>query len=341
MILALALTIASTQNPPNPFPVQIAPRGREFVLRAGSKVDRVPVEATVYPPVPKAHWPTERVLFRRDAAYAVWDSRGLSVRQGSWVFTTHLPEIPLTPKLFSREEILETKKLIDGKVRKADASGVVGAVRDGTRVFFLVKWDEADGQTWLEALVSVDLTEDKPKPKLVGRFEALTLNLNPDKSRLFIRDRQIATWVRSDESWGLARYDPQSDAFGYEVVGERPEAVELVDDRIGWFIGRTEFGSKIFYRWDLKSLNRRELAETRGTIRLMSARTPWVAVIHEDEGAFLQNLETGGRNRLPPSPAFRWTAFGVLVWTPAVKPTKAILYDADRWDVIGRWPAGG
>ncbi len=336
MVFSLLATLTLAQAPLKALPVQVTLRGREFVFRAGDKTNRAPLESAVYPKPASTPWPPERVLFRKDAGYAVWDARGLSVRQGSWVFTTQLSEIPLSPKLFSREEISQTKLLIEGGARKAEASGIVGALRDGPRAYFLAKWDEAGGKTWMEALVSVDLTEEKPKPKLVGRFEGQSLDFTSGKSRLFIRGSKPSVWVRSNEHWGLAQYDPEG-AFVFEAIGDRPEAIEKVDERVGWFVGKTEYGSRILFRWDALTLNRRELIETRGTIRLMDERTPWIAVVHEDEGSFLQNVETGGRVRLPANPGFRRTAFGVLVWSPAAKPTEATLYETTRWDAIGKW----
>jgi len=337
MVLGLLLTILTAQGQANPLPVQIAFRGQEFVLRSGTKTDRISLKTSETPGPSGPIWPPDRVLYRKDAGYAVWDSRGLSVRQGSWVYTTKLPEIPVSPKLFSREEIEKAKLLIEGGARRAEASGLSGALRDGSTVYFLARWDERGGGPWLEALVAVDLTEPHPKPKLLGRLDGQSLDFAPGKSRLFIRANKPSVWVRNEREWGLARFEPNGNTFEIEAVGERPERVEMVDGRIGWFVSKSEYESRILYRWDSLTLNRRELLETRGSVRLLDAKEPWLAVVHEDEGDFLQNLETGGRLRLLDKPGIQRSAFGVLIWMPAAKPVKAVLYEPTRWDVIGRW----
>lgn len=331
------LVLTTTPAVQNEGEISIAPHGREFVLRSGSKSDRVPLS----PPAPRMPkpWPTEKVLFRKDAAFAVWDSRGLSVRQRSWVFTSQLTEIALTPKLFSKEEIEVTKRLLAEGKRRLAASGVVGAMRDGAVVYFLAQWRETDGRPWLEALVKVDLSDPKPKPQLVGKFGGMSLDLRPGKSRLFVRDERPCIWSKSETTWGLESFDPDTNVFDLKPVGGKADTIELGAGRIGWFVERTEHPSRILGRWDSVTLNRRDLVETRGTIRLLADRPPWIAVIHEDEGAVLQNLESGGRFLLPDSAGFDWCAFGVLVWTPREKPAKAVLYEPSRWAELSRWTA--
>ena len=339
MLFAWLPALAITVTPPvqKVGAITIAPHGHEFVLRSGSKSDRV----SHWPPAPSKPkpWPTEKVLFRKDAAFAVWDSRGLSVRQRSWVFTSQLTEIAVTPKLFSKEEIDVTKRLLAEGRRRLAASGVVGAMRDGAVVYFLAQWREKDGKPWLEALVKVDLNEPKPKPQLVGKFGGMSLDLRPGNSRLFVRDEKPCIWSQSETNWGLESFDPDTKVFDLKPVGGKADTIELGAGRIGWFVERTEHPSRVLGRWDSVTLNRRDLVETRGTIRLLADRSPWIAVLHEDEGAVLQNLETGGRLLLPDSSGFEWSAFGVLVWSPRGKPVKAILYEPSRWTELARWPA--
>jgi hypothetical protein len=314
----------------------IAFKNDAFTLKSGPKTESVPLR--LEPQEPPAKWPPERLLFRKDAAYAVWDSRGLAVRQKDWVYLTKLAEVPTSPRIFSREEILETKARLERGERKLEASGLSGGYRDGNHVFLLARWDERDGKPWLEALFRVDLTEPKPKPKLLGKFAGLSLDLRPGRSRLFPRDGKPAIWMRGETEWGLGIFDPGRTTFEARRVGGELETAEIVEGRIGWCIERTDHPSRIFSRWDTATLSKRELLETRGRVRLLGPGEPWIAVVNEDGGAFLHNVETGARLRLPRDPGFRQTTFGVLVWTPANRPSSARLFEPSRFDELAAWP---
>jgi hypothetical protein len=327
LLLPLALACPGSQAEPT---ARIELRGSEFVLRMGRRIVRVPLKPPPAELDGKSEWPPKRMLFRKDAAYAVWDARGLSVRQKSWVFTTNLPEIPTSPKLFSRKEILQTKEMIDAGKRQLEAADISGALRDGSDAYFLVRWEEKGGKPWLEALVKVDLKEEKPKPKLVGRFDGLSLDLRPGMSRLFIRETKPAVWVKSEDRWGLALFDPSNGVFEFKRVGGPVDRVELV-------IERTGHPSRILCRWDKATLAKRELVETRGSVKLLDDKEPWIAVLREDEGEFLQNLDSGARQRLPKESAVRRTEIGILVWSPEAKPKSATLYELSRWTKLGSW----
>jgi hypothetical protein len=339
--LALAALVAPAAS--NVSEARLELRGAEFVVRNAGRTERVPLRAAAEPK--PAVWPERRLVFRKDDAYAVWDSRGMSVRQGKWIFTTRLPEIPTTPKLFARDEILFTKGLVEQGRRKVEADGVAGALRDGKRVYWLVRWSEKTGSAdlvpWLEALVLVNLESEKPKPQLLGRFEGLSLDLRSGQSRLFIRDGKPSAWVKTPEAWGLAQYDPDAKQFSFRPVGGMPELVEKLSDRFGWSLERTPHGTRILSRWDAQSLARRELLETKGTARLLDAETPWIAIVHDEEDSYLQNLETGAKVRLPANPSARRTALGVLLWSPASRPDRAYLYDPAHWKRLAEWSGKG
>lgn len=335
--IALQLLAAQTALPQEGPRPRIVLRTNEFVLSRAGKTERVPLK----PPTDQStlFWPPEPLLFRKDDAYVVWDVRGLTIRQKDWLYHTWLTSVPTSPRLFTREEILETKELLQKGDRQQNASTLAGAYRDGNDVFLLAKWEDRTGRTWAEALFKVDLTEAKPKPALIGKFDGLSLNLRPGKSALFSRDGKPSVWIRTDDAWGLGSFDTTGEIFEFKRVGERLEKAELTSERVGWFIERTALPSRILYRWDSVTLAKRQLLETPGTIRPINKVEPWIAVVEEDEAIYLQNAATGSRNQLPPDAGYRTTSFGVLVWTPFLRPRSAVLFDPEKWTPRARWSA--
>jgi len=332
---ALQILAAHTVLPQEGPRPRIDFRSNEFVLTRAGKTERVPVKP---PEPPTTFWPPEPLLFRKDDAYVVWDVRGLTIRQKDWVYHTWLSSVPTSPKLFSREEILETKALLGKGERQMNASTLSGAYRDGNQVFLLARWDDKFEKPWAEALFKVDLTEEKPKPKLLGKFEGLSISLRPGRSALFPRDGKPSAWIRLEEAWGLGSYDSESEIFEFKRIGNRLEKVELLTDSMGWFVEQTASPSYVLYRWDTSSLVKRQLLESPGTIDLVIKKDPWIALIVEEGSAYLQNVSTGARMQLPPDSAYRGTGFGVLVWTPEEKPRSAVLFDPARWSPRARWP---
>lgn len=326
--------------PQTELPVQIAMRGNRFHLTSGAKRDQVPIQSAILDAPEPKKWPEKRLMFRKDDAYAVWDARGLTTRNGAWVHSSQLTEIPVSPKIFTKDEIVQTNLLVQGGQRKRAASHLLGALRDGTKVYLLLRWDETDGNPWLEAVSVVDLADERPKSRLVGRFPGFSLDLRPGENRFFLREGKISVWMQAEEYWGLGTLETETEAFDSVRVGSQLESIGLANDKLGWFVERTEHPSQVLGRFHTSLLHRRDLVETRGTVRLMDPRTPWIVVIHDDPGVFLQNLETGARMRLPADPGFRWTAFGVLVWSPRAKPVSATLYEPGRWSRLGVLKAG-
>ena len=310
-------------------------RNNEFVISRAGKTERFPVQV---PEAATLFWPPEPLLFRRDDAYVVWDVRGLTIRQKDWVYHTWLSSVPTSPKLFSREEILETKSLLGKGERQMNASTLSGAYRDGNVVYLLARWDDKAEKPWAEALFKVELTDEKPKPQLLGRFDGLSLNLKPGKSALFPRDGKPSVWMKTGDAWGLGSYDQEIEIFEFKRIGNALERIEMISDRFGWYVERTAMPSFVLYRWDSSSFARKQLLEAAGPMRIVNKSEPWIAEIEEGDDLYLQNATTGARIQLPPEAGYRATSHGVLVWTPAQRPRSAVLFDSSRWAPRARWP---
>jgi hypothetical protein len=318
-------------------------RNGDFIIRSnGATLRAVATPANDFDPRSDQglNKPLNRIVFRKDDAFAVWDSRGLSVRKAGRLFSTRLPEIALTRKLFSVDEILTTRTLIFMQFRNPLADRLLGARRVGSKAYFLIGWTDASGQSWLEALVSVDLDAEQPRPSLVGRFPGRAARMSGDPNRLRLVDGAPSAIITDAEGrWGLSRLVGEEGAFDFAPLGSSLESVRIHSGGLGSFVEATPYGSRILGRFDLRHKAAKRLMETRGLPALLDLETPWLAIAHEEGGAWLHNLDSGAKLRLPEPCGLRRTKLGLLVWSPRINPTSATLFEVDRCEPIASWSA--
>jgi hypothetical protein len=276
-------------------------------------------------------------MFRRGHSYAVWDHRGLTLRSGKHTHSTRMAEVAVSPRLFARAQILQTLDSIKSGARSKNASSLSGARRVGSGVYFLLRWtNKKDNAPWLEALV---LTEKKPKPKLIGRFDGLSTATLPVDDQLFVLQDQLAAVTRQDAVWGLSTFNVGRTAFEWQPYGARLTGFLPVGVRGGLFVERTDWGTTAGGRVDFVGKVRRDLFEGRGQMRFLDSAKPPLATIGTPPSSSLRNGETGAALPLPASSGVRRTARGILVWYPATAPTSATLYEPERWEPLGTWSA--
>ncbi len=281
------------------------------------------------------------VVFRKDDVYAVWDiDRGLSIRKGKRLVSTWLPELPLSARLFSEDEIKANRAKFAKGERKARATALAGATRVGSAAYFLVQWREKTADPWLEALVKVDLGDKKPIAELVGRFDALSVCRLPLGDELASGDEALMLVARQGDTWGIARFARDTRIFSFEVLGARLSRSTNIAARTVVIEETMQYGSTLLARVYLPNGTRRNLLEVRGSIRLIDNQDPLLAQVTDNNGMALINLDTGAEMRLPAQSRVNRTALGVIVSSPVDKPTSALLYDPTRWDRLGLWSAG-
>lgn len=299
----------------------------EFVIRQGSRKSLVPIKLDPAKP-PLA------VVFRKNQNFAVWDDRGLNVRVGKKLVSYRLGEIAVSPRINERDQILETIDLIHKGKRTKGATALSGAKRIGNEAYFLVRWDDSSGKPWLEALVKVDLTAKVPGWKLLGKFEGLSLAQKPIDDKLILHNGSLAVIARRDSDWGESFYSASLKAFGFKKIGAN--LVDFIPTKgfDGLFVEKSDYGTSIAGSVDLETGKRQEMLETRGSIRPIDSDLPLIAVIG---GSSLRNADSGAEVRLPASAGVRRTSDGIVVWTPLAKPTKAWLYEPERWQALATW----
>ncbi len=301
-----------------------------FVVRKGTSAFRLPMKPANVPPVAV-------VAFRRNQTFAVWDDRGLSLRHEKSMYSTRLSGLPVSPKLFKHDEILKTLALVKSGRRSRDADAISGAKRLGKNVYFLARWDDAAGKPWLEALVRVDLTVNRPRPELVGRFEGLSLADKSIDDRLMILGSKLAILGRTGKNWNLDTYDPEADQFESEKLGDTLIAFALDGQRTGVFVEKTPYGTSRSGMLDLIEGTRWGLTESPGFTRFIDAKHPLLFIERRPSGSVLANGDTGALLPISDDTGIGRVGPYTVIWSPKENPTRADLYDTERWDSIADW----
>lgn len=325
--MTAALLALAIQAPPK-FTLQLFQD--EFVVRQGAQKILAPLR--LEPPKPKLS-----VVFRKGDHFAVWDDRGLSIRTGKRTLTTKLKEVSVSPRVFEREEIRANLDLMKLGKRSREASALSGAKRIGNDAYFLVRWDDSAGAPWLEALISVPLDEGRPQWKLLGKFEGLTLAKLPIDDKLVLHNGMLSAITVRGSDWGESFYTANMKAFGFRKFGSRLIDFSAADKFEGDFVEKSSYGTNIAGQIDLESGQRSEFMESKAAIKMLDAQAPKVAIVSTKAGASLRNADSGAEIRLPASSAVRRAGSGIVVWTPSTKPTKAWLYDPERWEILATW----
>lgn len=322
MLSALPLLLTWQVTPVTAPTITLAPDA--LVIRVGEKEHREPIKV-----VEEAE--DLRTSYRKDETNVSWGSEGLKIVKGSYTKASRLPDIALTPKLFSREQIIQTRELIAQGKRDKDASSMSGSVRIGDWVYFLLRWTDTDGVTWLEALVSVKLTDPRPLPKLLGRFDGMSLSQRATDDRLFPFGESVGVFsVRPDGKWGLATFHRKTDKFAFKPYGEGLADYIPIAGKMFLIAEDAKYGKTVIARIDLNTGSRRNLMEANGDVSLVDRQRPFLAEIKTNLGPALQNMETGCLMAIPARAAVRRTPFGILTWPPG-KPDQAALYSFERF----------
>lgn len=321
LTLALAWQGGATA-PVEPPSITLAPDA--LIVRVAGKEHREPIRV-----IEQAE--DLRTSYRKDETTVSWGADGLKIVKGDYVKASRLPDIALTPKLFKREEIIQNRDLIAAGKRQREASSLSGSVRIGDWAYFLLRWTDTEGVNWLEALVSVKFTDVRPVPKLIGRFDGMSLSQRATDDRLFAFGESVGVFtVRPDGKWGLATYHRRSDKFAFKEYGTGLSDYIPISGKMFLIAEDSNYGKTVIARIDLNTGSRRNLMESNGGVSLVDRNRPFLAEIQTNLGPALLNMETGCEIALPARAAVRRTPFGVLIW-PSGQPAQAALYSFERF----------
>lgn len=316
MVGALAVFTLAAKEP------QVTFRDGSFVVQVADQTAKVAVAQAAGPVQPGGQG--FRMAFGDRTV--VFDAKGLGIGKGKQLAYSGLQAIATTPKLFSQAEIDGTTGLVATGVRKLSVSSLSGWERAGDVLVLLVRWTEKSGRTWLEALVRLDMAEQKPAARLLGRFTGTSLAKGLADDRLALKDGRYLALTNNAETFGAASVaadgtDPQFQKLGPAVGG-----ADLSDD-LRW-VGTTrptDYGTVLIGLADLQSGTHREVSEIRG--KVAGFVSPAYARCQDGGRSVLVNLLTGAEVVVRPDSGQRHTPFGLLLWAPRDKPQRAVLFD--------------
>ena len=320
MVSAVLLTVLQGKARPTAHPTIELYQGFA-VVRDGLLVDRAPL-------IPAAPAPRLSVSYRRNETFAVWDERGLTVRIGKRIFSTHLDEIAVSQRAQTVDAIRDTVEKIRTGERQKSASALSGSCRLGTMAYFLVRWVDKQGEPWLEALVSVDLAKDNLHPRLVGRFQGFSTAALPLDQQLIPLDGKLTVFTRDTKDWGRASYEVASDSFGYDSLGAKLISLSPA----GYFVEKAEYGLNVAGKIDRLTLDRRTFVESRNPLRFLDDLTPPII----NEPGLVHNGGTGAVTAVPKDIGITRVSDFVVLFSPAAKPTSAYLYRAENWKLFDK-----
>lgn len=296
-----------------------------LVYRKGADVRRLLVS-------PQTEEPKMSVAYRKNNRYAVWDERGLTVRDGKKVVSTFLDEFATSPKTQERKDLIETVALIKKGVRSKKTSALSGSKRIGNIAYFVPRWTDKEGKTWLEMLVQVDLGKPKPKPQFVSRIDGFSMATKPLDDQLTLQKGDLALVTRSPEEWGLTLYDPATKEKTFKKLGT--DLIQYLPG--GLFVEKTDYGTMVAGRVDLATGKRPTLSESREELRFIDAEEPAIAVETSASGVTVRNLDSGAVVNVPVGSQVGRMGDLIAVWGPKGKPSRATVYAPERWVAVAK-----
>ena len=290
-------------------------------------------ERFTIPATPEQEESPDSAVFRKGKTWVVWDDRGLVIRAGGPVYTTQFEGITVSPKVFKKEEILFNIEFFKSGTRFKTPSLLAGSLRVGSEIFFLPRWEDKDGKPWLEALFSVNLEDNPPRPKYVGKFVGFTTAYKPIDDEIFVEGEKIGVVTAQGESWGVSTLPLGTTEFESEILGSNLISYH----KHGLFVEQSTYGTSFVGGIDFKTLRRRNLAEVKGVnfnFLPSSSDLLWSQTGDQFEAL---SLATGATLSLKGEYAIRPVGKYVVLWKPSEKITGAVLLSPDRWTVVARW----
>ena len=304
-----------------------------FTILDGQDAATVPLSSGD-PPVPVAG---DRLSLEVGGTLITFDQRGLGIRYGSKGGFTGLGYMPTTPKLFTREEIVHNVELIESGARQFKVSALSGFEVVDDVLYLWLRWDDKDGEPWLETLVNIDTSGDAPKVNLIGRFDGFSFTRGTVADELHAMRGSLVVMTRTEAGFGVGEYNLESGEVTYRRVADRDEVCRRVGARF-YTLRRTETGMTTVGIVEPFLARYRPILETRGAI--VRSNLSSALVLQEGEALTLVSIDSGARRELPADAAYAETALGVLVWSPAKNPASAELIEPEGWSVVAEWTAG-
>lgn len=277
--------------------------------------------------------------FTDQGAHVYFDGNKLTVRKGKYTRSTQFPDIPTSPRLFSKEQIQETVQTIQSGAMSRAAAAITGYELLGNSLVLMLRWN-AQGKPAFEALVSFDLSAAQPWFKVLYKMPGISTAPTGTKvaDELFVEGGRLGSIGRQGERWGLSTWDLQEQFIRFFPMGTGLARYSIPDKDIKrvLFVERTEYGTWLAGSVEMTSLDRTDIAESRDKVSFVSAE-PAILRIDSTQSCRIRYADTGLEQQFAPWTAARFTKAGLLTWKPAATPTSATLYARDTWKPVAEW----
>jgi hypothetical protein len=321
--LGLLILLATTQP-------QLSYADGAFEIKDGQSTLTVPLSASL----PPLDIRGERLNIRIEETLITFDQRGLGIQYGGKGGFTTLGYMPTNPNVFSADQIKENAELIASGSRSARVSALSGFEVVKDTLYLLLRWDDKNGEPWLEVLAAVDTSGDAPKVNAIGMFDGKSFARGGVSDELYsFGDTVYSPMLAGDGLW-IGSYDTFNMRLLYRKVAERVDACHRFGERF-YTVTRTPWGAKSVGVLDPAAERFRTVIETRGDV-LPSPLTS-ALVVQEGGERSLFAFGSGAKLALSADAAFAQTPYGVLVWSPKDSPKEAALREPDGWTIVAEW----
>lgn len=283
-------------------------------------------------------FPAERITLSYAGKEISFDAKGMHVKRGNTVFTSRLPAIVSSNKVFTADQIKANQALIKSGERQAEFTGLSGYQMVGSNLYLLLRWDDKKGTPWLETLVRMDMSADVPAAEYVGQFQGLSFAKGIVDDRLSDEAGMLTALVANSESWGLSRFDIAKGESDLLRFGPPVSTARFMQGNAAVAgLTATTYNSTLVTWVDLVSRTHFPVAEVKGSIKDL-IEPHYLRFVRGSEH-WLLNLKTGAELRIEESAQERETDLGLLLWWPADAPKHAVIVDQDTFRPKAGWHA--
>jgi hypothetical protein len=330
MVNALILTALAAQSPAS---LEFAEGA--FVVKSGESEISVSLDEHNLP----AAFPADEITLTIQGRSVVFGERGLGIKTGNTLNFSRLPAIAMTPKLFTQGEIDETFHAIEAGTREKGFEAISGFESVGSMLYVLARWENSDGTPWLEAVVGIDLAEERPGASLVGRLDGLSLARGRVDDRLHSRAGSLVALTNEGDEWGYSQLNLESGESEFQPFGPLATASKMMGKGVqtAASLSRSAYGTILVTFAEIEAASSQVCCEIRGPVKALFGRQ-FLRYVRNGEHVIV-NLKTGAQLTVSAAASTIETEAGLLSWAGGPEPGEAVLYDTASLRALAFWVA--
>ncbi len=265
-----------------------------------------------------------------------FDEQGVGFRWDGKSVHSRYASAATSDKLFSPDEIQETKDAVARGERKLEVSALSGFSTVEDKAYLLLRWDRADGTPWLEILMEIDPGATPPTARMVGRFQVFSQASGKVDNRLTYRNGKFWTTGTLEDRLCVSSIDLSSGESFVTPIGKAAgDSKFIAESGAIVAIQKTPAETLVVSFCEPDSRSIQQVAEFRGSVKGMHA--PSVLEYLTNGSRLLHNLSTGALMEIEPDMGVAGSLDGVLIWSPAKAPTSASWLTPGSFRTLATW----